>query len=53
MERHKSSCSKLDRLYERYVNPQWLRLLDVLQMNVEYVRCQGAELFTADNRSRS
>jgi ornithine--oxo-acid transaminase len=28
------------------VNPQWVRLLDVLQMNVSYDRCQGAELFT-------
>lgn len=31
-------------LYEKYVNPQWSRLLDVLQMNVEYARCVGAEL---------
>ena len=37
-------------LYSRHVNPQWVRLLDLLQMNVEYVRCQGAELFTADGR---
>ena len=37
-------------LYERYVNPQWVRLLDVLQMNVRYVRCSGAELHTADGR---
>src|ERR1700693_4209998 len=37
-------------LYERYVNPQWVRLLDVLQMNVEYTRCTGAELHTADGR---
>ena len=37
-------------LYERYVNPQWVRLLDVLQMNVSYVRCSGAELHTADGR---
>src|ERR1700687_4286763 len=36
--------------YERYVNPQWVRLLDVLQMNVEYTRCTGAELHTADGR---
>jgi ornithine--oxo-acid transaminase len=36
--------------YERYVNPQWVRLLDVLQMNVEYARCVGAELHTADGR---
>jgi ornithine--oxo-acid transaminase len=39
-----------DDLYERYVNPQWVRLLDILQMNVSYVRCSGAELHTADGR---
>src|SRR5271166_4209695 len=38
-------------LYERYVNPQWVRLLDVLEMNVEYVRCSGSELHTADGRA--
>jgi ornithine--oxo-acid transaminase len=32
------------------VNPQWVRLLNVLQMNVRYVRCQGAELFAGDGR---
>ncbi len=37
-------------LYERHVNPQWVRLLDVLQMNVGYVRCNGAELHTTDGR---
>jgi ornithine--oxo-acid transaminase len=37
-------------LYEKYVNPQWVRLLDVLQMNAEYARCVGAELETADGR---
>ncbi len=37
-------------LYERYVNPQWVRLLDVLQMNVDYVHCSGAELHIADGR---
>jgi ornithine--oxo-acid transaminase len=37
--------------YERYVNSQWVRLLDVLQMNVSYVRCSGAELHTADGRT--
>ena len=39
-----------ENLYEHYVNPQWVRLLDVLQMNVSYVRCSGAELHTADGR---
>jgi ornithine--oxo-acid transaminase len=38
-------------LYERHVNAQWVRLLDVLQMNVRYVRCSGAELHTADGRT--
>jgi ornithine--oxo-acid transaminase len=36
--------------YERYVNPQWARLLDIMEMNVEYQRCEGAELHTADGR---
>jgi ornithine--oxo-acid transaminase len=37
-------------LYAQYVNPQWVRLLDALQMNVQYTRCSGAELYTADGR---
>lgn len=36
--------------YSEHVNPQWVRLLDVLQMNVRYVRCSGAELFTSDGK---
>ena len=36
--------------YSQYVNPQWVRLLDALQMNVNYTRCSGAELHTADGR---
>jgi ornithine--oxo-acid transaminase len=36
--------------YHDYVNPQWQRLLDVLDMNVQYAHCAGAELFTADGR---
>jgi ornithine--oxo-acid transaminase len=36
--------------YSTYVNPQWVRLLDLLQMNVPYERCLGCELFTADGR---
>jgi ornithine--oxo-acid transaminase len=38
-------------LYQHYVNPQWVRLLEILRMNVEYVRCRGAELETADGRT--
>src|SRR4249919_1539952 len=37
-------------LYSEYVNPQWVKLLNVLQMNVQYERCTAAELFTADGR---
>ncbi|HEY6292070.1 MAG TPA: aspartate aminotransferase family protein [Terriglobia bacterium] len=33
--------------YADHVNPQWVRLLNLLQMNVRYERCIGAELFTA------
>ena len=38
------------RLYAEYVNPQWVRLLDALRMNVPYIRCEGAELFRADGQ---
>ena len=34
--------------YSNYVNPQWVRLLNLLQMNVRYQRCSGTELFTDD-----
>ena len=38
-------------LYSEHVNPQWVRLLNVLEMNVRYDRCAGAELFTSDGRT--
>lgn len=37
-------------LYTSYVNPQWVKLLNVLRMNQQYSRCSGAELFTSDGR---
>src|SRR3954452_16898928 len=37
--------------YSRHVNPQWARLLDVLEMNVRYERCSGAELFAENGRT--
>jgi ornithine--oxo-acid transaminase len=40
----------IDTLYAQHVNPQWVRLLNLLQMNVCYERCSGSELFTADGR---
>jgi ornithine--oxo-acid transaminase len=36
--------------YADHVNPQWVKLLGLLQMNVSYGRCSGTELFTADGR---
>lgn len=41
--------SKLeDAGYSEHVNPQWVRLLSLLEMNVRYTRCAGAELFRSD-----
>jgi ornithine--oxo-acid transaminase len=36
--------------YAQRVNPQWVRLLRLLEMDVNYERCVGAELFTSDGR---
>lgn len=36
--------------YAQCVNPQWVRLLGLLEMDVRYERCVGAELFTSDGR---
>jgi ornithine--oxo-acid transaminase len=45
-----SSAGTAESLYEKHVNPQWIRLLDVLGMNVEYVSCRGSELLTREGR---
>jgi ornithine--oxo-acid transaminase len=42
--------SEFSAKYAERVNPQWVRLLDLLEMNVRYERCAGTELFTADGR---
>src|SRR5437588_11523521 len=42
--------SAVGTLYSEHVNPQWVRLLDLLEMNVSYERCLGTELFAADGR---
>jgi ornithine--oxo-acid transaminase len=36
--------------YQDSVNPQWVRLLNVLQLNVRYTRCLGTELYVEDGR---
>jgi ornithine--oxo-acid transaminase len=38
-------------LYRENVNPQWVRLLDLLDMNVRYERCHGVELFAENGTS--
>jgi len=43
-------AESLQNAYEQYVNPQWVTLLNLLDMNVRYQRCAGAELFTEDGR---
>ncbi len=45
-----ATVAPLDELYARHVNPQWVRLLNTLQMNVRYERCSGCELYTHDGR---
>ncbi len=39
-----------DCLYSQHVNPEWVKLLNVLELSVRYEKCLGAELFTADGR---
>ena len=36
--------------YAEYVNPEWVRLLDLLGMNVRYSSCSGSELHAEDGR---
>jgi len=36
--------------YAQRVNPEWVRLLHLLQMNVRYERCVGVELFTDEGK---
>jgi ornithine--oxo-acid transaminase len=45
-----TTTTATETLYAKHVNSQWVRLLDVLEMNVRYARCEGAELFTEDGR---
>ena len=45
-----TAVPSLDSLYCDHVNPQWVKLLNTLQMNVQYERCTASELLTADGR---
>lgn len=37
--------------YARHVNTEWSKLVNLLQMNLHYTRCSGAELKTAEGRT--
>src|SRR4051794_22249660 len=50
MSPHLVATSKGAEAYSAHVNPQWVRLLDLLQMNEEYSHCSGVELETSDGR---
>ena len=43
-----TAIQSLDGVYSDCVNPQWVKLLNILQMNVHYEHCTASELFTAD-----
>jgi ornithine--oxo-acid transaminase len=45
-----SAAATFQQDYVDYVNPQWVRLLELLRMNTQYTRCEGVELTTADGR---
>jgi ornithine--oxo-acid transaminase len=45
-----TTAPSTEKLYQEHVNPQWVRLLNVLDMNVRYTSCQGTELHTEDGR---
>ncbi len=44
-------ASNSESLYTEHVNPQWVRLLEVLGMKVRYERCEGVELHTTGGRA--
>jgi ornithine--oxo-acid transaminase len=37
--------------YQAHVNPQWVRLLNLLEMNARYVECRGERLRTSQGRT--
>jgi len=40
-----------DAAHASHVNPQWVRLLNLLEMNARYEHCSGVELKTGDGRT--
>ena len=50
MVKSRTTVSVPSEAYGEYVNPEWVRLLDLLGMNVRYRRCIGTELHAEDGR---
>lgn len=51
IDQHQPAASgPIDAPYRNFVNPEWVRLLSLLGMNVKYSRCEGTELHTEDGR---
>lgn len=50
LARASASSSSSTSSYRDHVNPQWVALLNLLGMNVEYERCLDCQLFTKDGR---
>src|SRR5580692_8635650 len=46
-----AQTASADATYTAHVNPQWVRLLNLLEMNVRYEQCTGVELKTGDGRT--
>jgi ornithine--oxo-acid transaminase len=49
-ERLSHPATPADDAYRNFVNPEWVRLLGLLGMNVKYRSCHGTELHTEDGR---
>src|SRR5271170_1303192 len=48
MSRTLRASDSAEDFYDSHVNPQWVRLLNILGMNVAYQHCEGAQLKTTD-----
>jgi ornithine--oxo-acid transaminase len=47
---HLADAAVMHDAYAEYVNPQWVKLLDLLDMHVQYTVCEGTELYTSTGR---
>ena len=45
-----ATVASADAVYAERINPEWVRLLNVVQMNERYERCAGCELCTGSGR---